>query len=282
MAQTVADDPSGLPAVAQGSARSYLLTILGELVMTDGDTVWTSQLLTVMTGLGIERQTARQAIARASASGWITGERVGREVRWTLTPSCVAMLREGERRVRALALPEPWDGRWLVAFLTIPQHRGVVRRKLYAALQRRGFGNPVAGVWLTTHLGSETDLAGQLAKYGLTDSAYVYIGAASGIGVDEQTVLQRAWPLDDIAELYRDLLRRFDSSRWTEGDPTMLQHVRLVNAWQHMPLLDPRPPVELLPEWIGRDATREFEELRQRTLTQTRREWKATARGDSV
>lgn len=282
MAPTAPDDPTELPSVARGSARSYLLTILGELVMTDGGVVWTSQLLTVMTGLGIEPQTARQAIARAAASGWIVGERIGREVRWTLTPSCAAMLKEGERRVRALASPEPWDGRWLVAFVTIPQHRGVVRRKLYAALQRRGFGNPVAGVWLSPHVDSATDLAGQLSKYGLSDSTYVYVGEAAGVGVDQHTVVERAWPLDDIADLYRDLLHRFNVSHWSEADSTLLQHIRLVNAWQHMPLLDPRPPVELLPVWIGRDATRVFEQLRQATLSQTRLEWLATGRGDPM
>jgi len=273
MTLTVVDEPADLPAVTRGSARSYLLTILGELVMDEDEPVWTSQLIAVMAGLGIERQTARQAIARASAAGWMTGERVGREVRWTPTPSCIAMLREGERRVEALASPEPWDGQWLVAFLTIPQRQGVVRRKVYAALERRGFGNPVAGVWLTPHTESRADLGEQLEKYGLADSTYVYVGAAAGVGVDEQTVLRRAWPLDDIAEVYRGLLSRFDASRWSDSDSVLLQHLRLVNAWQHLPLIDPRPPIELMPQWIGRDATRTFEDLRQNTLARTRREW---------
>jgi len=271
-------DEVAAPAITEGSARSYLLTILGELVLNDGGTAWTSSLLDVMTALGIERQTARQAIARASAAGWITGERVGREVRWSLTASCEAMLREGEARVRALAAPEPWDGRWLVAFITIPQRKGVVRRKLYAALQRRGFGNPIAGVWITPHLESQDDLAEQLDKYDLTSSAYAYVGPSAGVGVDEQTIVQRAWPLDEITEVYRALLARFDASRWTDGADTLLQHIRLVNAWQHLPLIDPRPPVELLPQWVGRDATRTFEDLRQSTLARTRSEWRELAR----
>jgi len=76
----------GRPLVSAGSARSQLLTVLGELVMPNGNSVWTSSLLYVLTGLGIEEQTARQAIARGAAAGWITARRQGREVQWELTP----------------------------------------------------------------------------------------------------------------------------------------------------------------------------------------------------
>jgi len=270
-----------LPGLSQGSARSFLLTILGELVMPHADTVWTSQLLTVMTGLGIEPQTARQAIARATASGWIAGERRGREVRWTLTPKCIAMLREGERRVRALAEAPPWDGRWVIVFLTIPQSRGAVRKKIYAALERRGFGNPVAGVWVSPHPERRDDLGAQLAKYNLVDSALVFVGTLADVGMSADEITARAWRLDDIAALYSHLLERFTQHTPDRGESTMLAHVRLVNAWQHMPLLDPHLPAQLLPDWLGRDATQLFNELRASTLGETEREWEAIARPDS-
>ena len=115
-----------LPNVSQGSARSLLLTILGEFVMPTGESVWTSSLLTALTDLGVESQTGRQAIARAASTDLLRSERHGREVRWTLTDDAIAYLHEGERRVYALADPAPWDGTWLVAFLTIPQSRRVV------------------------------------------------------------------------------------------------------------------------------------------------------------
>ncbi|MDN5856618.1 MAG: PaaX family transcriptional regulator, partial [Actinomycetia bacterium] len=58
------------PVVSAGSARSLLLTVLGELVLPAGEPVWTSSLLYVLKGVGVEEQTARQAIARGAAAGW--------------------------------------------------------------------------------------------------------------------------------------------------------------------------------------------------------------------
>jgi phenylacetic acid degradation operon negative regulatory protein len=82
------------PIVASGSARSLLLTILGELVYPRDHLVWTSSLLYVMTGLGVEAPATRQTIARAAAAGWLIGERHGREVCWRLS-SDVKRLIEG-------------------------------------------------------------------------------------------------------------------------------------------------------------------------------------------
>src|SRR5258706_11493562 len=80
--------------VSAGSARSILLTILGEFVYPEGEPVWTSTLLHVLTGVGVEEKTARQAIARGAAAGWITPGRSGREVCWHLTPAGGRMIME--------------------------------------------------------------------------------------------------------------------------------------------------------------------------------------------
>src|SRR6266567_5804209 len=69
------------------SARSMLFAILGGLVFADPEPVWTASLLYVMDCGGFSEQAARQAITRAAAAGWISGERSGRETRWTLGPA---------------------------------------------------------------------------------------------------------------------------------------------------------------------------------------------------
>ena len=68
---TAADGPADVrgtgPGLSAGSARSVLVTELGELGWPENRPVWTSALLYVLRGLGIEEQTARQAIARGAA-----------------------------------------------------------------------------------------------------------------------------------------------------------------------------------------------------------------------
>ena len=64
-------------SLAPGSARSLLMTILGELVWPTGQPAWTSALVYVLRGLGVEEQAARR-IARAIWRG-ISGEPSSRE-----------------------------------------------------------------------------------------------------------------------------------------------------------------------------------------------------------
>src|SRR5215216_4746113 len=101
------------PVVSAGSARSLLLTVLGDLVLPYDRPVWTSSLLYVLTGIGIEEQTARQAIARGAAAGWISSSKQGREVRWELTPAGRRLIEEGSERVHSMSTAPPeWDGNW--------------------------------------------------------------------------------------------------------------------------------------------------------------------------
>ncbi|HEX9540543.1 MAG TPA: hypothetical protein VGA04_20460, partial [Streptosporangiaceae bacterium] len=45
-----------------GSARSLLLTVLGEFALPSGEPSWTSTLLHVADGLGVEEKSTRQAL----------------------------------------------------------------------------------------------------------------------------------------------------------------------------------------------------------------------------
>ncbi|MGH9021798.1 MAG: hypothetical protein ACRDV9_01640 [Acidimicrobiia bacterium] len=58
---------------------------------------------------GIPEQTARQAIARGAAAGWLSGTRFGREVRWELTEAGRALIAEGAERVYSVGTG-PWCG----------------------------------------------------------------------------------------------------------------------------------------------------------------------------
>jgi phenylacetic acid degradation operon negative regulatory protein len=250
--------------LTNGSARSMLLTVLGELVFPADQPVWTSSLLYLLTGVGIEERTARQAIARGAAAGWITGERHGREVCFELTGYGRALIAAGAERVYSVGADDaPWDGRWLVLMVTIPQSARAGRRKLYGALRWAGFGNPVTGVWLSPHLDREAEARRVVDELGLADSTLSFVGPAASVGLDEAEIVRRAWDLDEVAAHYDDLLRRVKRLRPRVGDPLLFTHVQLVNEWQRFPFLDPQLPEELLPNWIGRRSARFFRARRE-------------------
>ena len=113
------------PAAELGaaSARSLLLTVLGEFVLPGGRPVWTSTLLELLADLDVAEKAARQAIMRTADSGWIDGEpdRPGDPVvaDRRRAPSCCARAPTGSTASRPTE--RPWDGRWLV--LTVASRR---------------------------------------------------------------------------------------------------------------------------------------------------------------
>ena len=252
--------------VSAGSARSLLLTVLGELVHPLGRPVWTSALLHVLTGLGVEEQTARQAIARGAAAGWIAGEKQGREVRWELTGSGRRLIEEGTERVDSVDRDRrSWDGTWLIVLITVPQSHRSVRKKLYGALSWAGFGNPTPGVWLSPYPERETEARRVVEELDLADQTLSFAGPSRSVGLSDREIVARAWDLDEVVAKYEALLERFSAAAPEPGDPVLLTHLDLVNEWQRFPFIDPQLPAELLPDWIGREAAT--------LLRKRRREW---------
>jgi phenylacetic acid degradation operon negative regulatory protein len=258
----------------EGSARSLLLTVLGELVIPDRKPVWTASLLYVLTGLGVSEQAARQTIARAADKGWIVSERFGREVRWSVTPTVTEMLDDITQRVVSLnAAPEHWDGNGIFLIVTIPQEKKAVRKPLYSALGWAGFGNPAPGLWTSPHVDRLDEAKAVIEELGLRDSTITFVGRLTDIGLTAPEIIVRAWSLDDVAARYAKLLDTYQGLEPEPGDEVLFSYLTLVDEWRAFPTMDPQLPQDVLPDWIGRRAADAFVTLRARWEPAMRRRW---------
>jgi phenylacetic acid degradation operon negative regulatory protein len=260
------------------SARSLLLTVLGEYVLPAGEPVWTSTVVQVLGGLGVEEKASRQALARTAAEGWIAAERDGRRVRWALTRPGLRLLTEGAERIYSFAAEGPaWDGRWLVLTVTIPENDRRLRHQVRTRLSWAGFGSPAASLWVSTSTAREAEAKQILQDLGLGDAAFSFTGPFGGIG-SAKTLVDQAWNLRDVADHYEAFLAAFAGTRPAPGEETMLTQIRLVHEWRRFPFLDPQLPAELLPpNWIGKRAAGTFRELHDAWYGEAQRCWRTLA-----
>jgi phenylacetic acid degradation operon negative regulatory protein len=262
--------------VGTGSARSILLTLLGEFVWPDGRPVWTATLIHVMTGIGINEKSARQAIARANAAGWIEAGRFGRETCWTLTDAGRKVIEDGAHRVHSMSHNLPWDGRWLIVAISLPDSHRSERTKLYRALSWAGFGNPMPGIWVNPHAERESETRRIISELSLTGFTCAFAGPALQIGLTDRQLVDRSWDMKAVAANYDELLGRFGRLKARTDDDTLFNHVQLVNEWQRLPFIDPVLPTALLPpRWRGREVAARLESLRDQWSLAAQERWRA-------
>ena len=192
-----------------GSARSLLLTVLGEFVHPNGSPVWTATLVDALQVLGVEEKSARQALTRTAAEGMLSSERHGRRVLWSLTPHGHALLEEGTRRIYGFMRERrPWDGRWLVVSVPIPETQRQLRHRLRTRLSWLGLGSPTSGLWIATDAGKADEVHAVIRDLGLEPtSPSPGPGSASGLG-EESRLLAEAWDLDEVEDRYVAFLSR--------------------------------------------------------------------------
>ncbi len=165
------------------SARSLLLTVLGEIVLPDGHPVWTATLIDLLADLDVAEKAARQAIMRTADSGWIEASRVGRETRWSLTAAGTRLLREGTDRIYGFAAGErPWDGRWLVLTIGVPENNRALRQRLRTRLGWTGLGSVNAGTWVTPRVDREAEARSVLEELGLVTGSWSLVATAGALG----------------------------------------------------------------------------------------------------
>jgi phenylacetic acid degradation operon negative regulatory protein len=256
------------------SARSLLLTILGEFALPDGRPVWTAALLELLADLGVAEKAARQAIMRTADSGWIDSRRVGRETQWSLTAAGTRLLREGTERIYGFAAaPQPWDRRWLVLTVGVPEGNRALRARLRTQLGWAGFGSTSAAVWVTPRVDREAAGLAVLAELGLLEGSWSFVATAGQVG-DERTLARAAWDLDEVEQRYEDFLELVGRRRPRTDRQALVAQVRLVQEWRRFPLLDPGLPRELLPpRWSGNRAAEVFRERHAAWAPRARSAW---------
>lgn len=245
--------------VGGGSARSLLTTLLGEFVLPTDRPVWTSTLVDALALFGIEEKSARQALARTAAEGWLSSERIGRRVRWTLTPPGRKLLVEGAERIYHFGSGgHDWDGRWLVILVSVPEAMRELRHLLRTRLSWAGFGTPAPGVWITPRPESEDAATLILGELSLLEQAMSFVANYGALG-QESAMVSAAWNLDDVAERYDRFIAEFQDVSPATPDALVQAQTRLVHEWRRFPFLDPQLPVNLLPpKWSGTRATELF------------------------
>ena len=243
--------------VGAASARSLLLTLLGEFVRPRGEPVWTSTLVTVLGRLGVEEKSARQALARTAAEGWLLSERSGRRVRWSLSA----------------------PGRRLLLLVSVPESQRALRHRLRTRLTWAGFGSPAPGMWLSPHPDREVECDAVLGELGLRAAAMSFRARFGAIG-EQRALVAQAWDVQEISAHYEGFIREFSGLTPEPGDGVLLAQTRLVHEWRRFPFLDPRLPQTLLPTgWSGARAATLFQARHADWGEGAQRRWIELVRG---
>jgi phenylacetic acid degradation operon negative regulatory protein len=250
-------------AASAPSARSLLLTVLGEFVLPRGEPAWTQALVSALAAVDVEEKAARQALSRTAGEGLLAAERDGRRVRWALTPSGTQLLAEGAERIYGFGGGvADWDGRWLVLTVSVPETQRRLRHSLRTRLTWAGLGSPVPGLWVTPDVSKETEVAAVVAALGV--EAFSFVGPFAAVGTQRRLVAE-AWRLDEVAQRYAQFSTAFASNRIGTRAQAFASQVRLVQQWRHVPFLDPGLPAELLPRgWPGPAAAERFHRRHER------------------
>jgi phenylacetic acid degradation operon negative regulatory protein len=266
--------------VAADSARSLLLTVLGEFVYPRQTPVWTSVLVDALGLLGVEEKSARQSLARTSGEGLLEPSRHGRRAQWSLTDHGSRLLEEGTRRIYGFLRSErEWDGRWLVLTVAIPETQRKLRHRLRTRLTWAGLGSPAPGLWVSPDASKESEVAAVVTDLGLSEHAYAWVGPTAPFA-DERRLVREAWSLDDVEGRYSEFITRVSSVVPVDPAEAFVQQVRLIQEWRRFPFLDPALPAALLVhEWPGLRAADTFHRQRDAWHAAAQQHWENLASG---
>jgi ring-1,2-phenylacetyl-CoA epoxidase subunit PaaA len=257
------------------SARSLLLTVLGDAVLPSGGRAWLGALTNAMETVAVTAPATRQALRRLAGQDLVAAERHGRRTAYRLTSPGRRRLEEAAERIY-LRRELRWDGRWRLLTYTFPEEHRAARDALRRELAWLGYGTLSSGLMISPwDHGAHLDAV--LAKHGVEGAVETFTSELQG---DDRDLAARAY---DLAGLRREHRAFIDD---VEGRPTSEdvrrvddrasfgERILLVHRWRKFLFLDPGLPQQLLPtDWLGDRAAAAYLDLYRRLEPGAWRHW---------
>ena len=241
------------------SAKSVLVTILGDSVLPVTKTLWLSSRFELAAPFGFSERLVRTSMFRLVSEGWVSNERIGRRSRYSLTLLAVGESTDADRRIYS---PDPtdWDGSWTFAVLDTPLLPAAERDKIGRHLRWHGF--VALGRSLLASPSVTVPSLRELLRL-VEPAAAVPIGRAELDdleGLVDEDFFADAFRTAETESAYRDFLVRYEP--WQRRDleaaapaDAFALRTMLVHEFRRIRLRVPDVPAELLPpHWIGARA----------------------------
>ena len=240
------------------SARSVLVTILGDAVLPVTGKVWLSQLFRLAETYGFDKRLVRVSMFRLAEEGWVTSERHGRRSLYLLTPLAEREFADAADRIYRDIRP-PLDGQWTFVLFDGAQLSPTERNRMTRHLGWHGFvafrsgvlASPICSADETRRILSEAfpEILPAVARAEFGDIADL---ARNGF-------FSSAFAFDEGKQAYHDFVDGYEAF---DGNCEALSPVEayclrtmLIHDLRRITLRTPAVPRELLPDpWPGNDA----------------------------
>ena len=244
------------------SARSVLVTVLGDSILPITKTVWLSSLFELSRPFGFSERLVRTSLFRLAAEDWVSNERVGRRSRYSLTRLAVSEFEDADRRIYSQA-PVEWDGWWTIAIVDSPLTPASDRERITRHLRWHGFVALGRGL-LASPSATPPSLRALLEL--IESSGEVPTGRTQLEDIDGLVAsgfFAEAFRTADVESAYGTFIDRYrpfhDGGLTGPVEPVGAYALRtmLVHDFRKIRLRTPDMPPRLLPpDWIGNEAYR--------------------------
>lgn len=246
------------------SARSTLVTIIGDTLVPIGSSLWMSQMLRLSEVFGFSDRLVRTSMNRLVSEDWLFTERVGRQSRYHLTDLAFTESARAAERIYGVQHPD-WSGEWVLVFLSTSP-RPTDRNRLIEHLRWNGYV-PVAADVLAAP-GGKPESARELVS--LVDPDLVPV-IATATFTELATLVEEGFFLaasdgHDLAAAYSSFLERYRPLLNVVANATPVEafgiRTMLVHDLRRIRLRWPDLPVQARPGgWPGDAATDVASEL---------------------
>ena len=252
--------------------QHLIVTVYGLYARGERGVFAVSDLITLLSDLGVESGGVRSSVSRLKKRGVLESIKQGRMASYKLAPGLEDVFRAGDERIFARRRATTEDD-WILTSFSVPESQRHLRHKLRTILTRIGCGQVSPGLWIAPgNLASE--VSQQLERAELSDYVDLFRGAHLAVG-DIRSKVGQWWDLPSLDSLYADFIdqHRRVLDRWdgcTDADElsqeilrqAFADYVPMVTQWRRLPYMDPGLPEEYLPKnWSGLAAEALFSKL---------------------